>query len=189
MAVTLGPNGIIMPTSSNPQTNLEGIVKIGIGVGTKDFVSGTGFTPAGYQYAGFEVDMGTPEKSTNWYQIRYQTICDDPAAGRHGTGAGIWRWTPSAGWGQVASQGQHATLESDVGDLYWMCNMYNITSTHPTYPTEPHRFRIYHANWVAGTRINAGIGRQVRNGNWENGFLEVFEMDSGAMHSGALTRY
>lgn len=30
MAVTLGPNGVSFPGSSNPQTNLEGIVKVGI---------------------------------------------------------------------------------------------------------------------------------------------------------------
>ena len=189
MAVTLGPNGVSFPGSSNPQTNLEGIVKVGItSSGSRDFSAGSGFGPQ-WQYSGAEISMGVPQKSSNWYQVRYQTICDDQGGGAQGTGAALYRWTPSAGWGRVADQGHHATLENNVGDFYWMCNYYNLCPVHPSYPNEEHRFRIYHANWSGPARVNAGIGRQVRNGGWENNFFEIFEIDSGSVDSGLLTRY
>ena len=117
MAVTLGPNGVSFPGSSNPQTNLEGIVKVGITTsGSRDFSAGSGFGPQ-WQYSGAEITMGVPQKSSNWYQVRYQTICDDQGGGAQGTGAALYRWTPSSGWGRVADQGHHATLENNVGDF------------------------------------------------------------------------
>ncbi len=66
--------------------------------------------------------MGVPAKASNWYQVRYQTIVDDQGGGAQGTGAALYRWTPSSGWGRVADQGHHATLENNVGDFYWMDN-------------------------------------------------------------------
>ena len=189
MAVTLGPNGILLPGDSNYQKTAEGIVKIGITTsGSENFSSGSGFG-AGHQYSGAEVNMGVPAKASNWYQVRYQTICDDQGAGRQGTGAALYRYTPSAGWGRVADQGHHATLEDNIPDLYWSDNYYNLCPVHPTYPTEEHRFRIYHANWVGPTRVNCRIGNMTRQGGWENNFLEVFEIDSGCVDSGNLTRY
>ena len=65
----------------------------------------------------------------------------------------------------------------------------NASGGHPSYPNQEHRFRIYHANWSGPARVNAGIGRQVRNGGWENNFFEIFEIDSGSVDSGLLTRY
>ena len=59
MAVTLGPNGVSFPGSGNPQTNLEGIVKVGItSSGSRDFSAGSGFGPQ-WQYSG----AGTPFKN------------------------------------------------------------------------------------------------------------------------------
>lgn len=189
MAVTLGPNGIILPGSTNPQTNLEGIVKIGITTSaSRDFSAGNGFGPQ-WQYSGAEISMGVPQKASNWYWVRYQTIVDDQGSGGQGTGAALYRHTPSQGWQRVADQGHHAAMENDVGDHYYMDNFYNICPVNSTYPNEVHTFRIYHANWNGPTRVNCGIGRQVRNGGWENNFFEIFEMDSGVLDSGALTRY
>ena len=190
MAVTLGPNGIIFPSSANPQRNLEGIVKVGITTSpTRDFVAGAGFTPNQWQYSGAEIAMGVPQKPTNWYQVRYQTICDEQGTTRSGTGAALYRHTPSQGWERVADQGHHANLEDDVGDMYYMCNYYNLCPVNPSYPSEAHTFRIYHANWVGNTRVNCGVGRQTRNGGFENNFFEIFEIDSGSTDSGLLTRY
>ena len=58
------------------------------------------------------------------------------------------------------------------------------------HPTQlKHRFRIYHANWAGPTRVNCRIGGMTRYGNWENNFLEIFEIDSGCVESGSLSRY
>ena len=44
MAVTLGPNGILLPGDSNPQRQPEGIVKVGITSSpSNDFSAGSGF--------------------------------------------------------------------------------------------------------------------------------------------------
>ena len=48
--------------------------------------------------------------------------------------------------------------------IFTGCNYYNLCPVHPSHPNEEHRFRIYHANWSGPARVNAGIGRQVRNG-------------------------
>ena len=189
MAVTLGPNGILLPGDSNPQRQPEGIVKIGITSSPyNDYSAGNGFGPQ-WQYSGAEVTMGVPAKASNWYQVRYQTICDDQGGGAQGTGAALYRWTPSSGWGRVADQGHHATLENNIGDFYWMDNYYNLCPVHPSYPNEEHRFRIYHANWAGPARVNCRIGNMTRNGGWENNFLEIFEIDSGCVDSGNLSRY
>ena len=136
MAVTLGPNGILLPGDSNPQKQPEGIVKVGITSSPyNDFSAGNGFGPQ-WQYSGAEVSMGVPAKASNWYQVRYQTICDDQGGGAQGTGAALYRWTPSSGWNRVADQGHHATLENDIGDYYWCDNYYNLCPVHPSYPTE-----------------------------------------------------
>jgi hypothetical protein len=70
-----------------------------------------------------------------------------------------------------------------------MCNVDYLVPVHPSFPTQPHTFRIYHANWNGPTRVHAGIGRQTRNGNWENNILEVWEIDHRVMNSGNLGRY
>ena len=70
-----------------------------------------------------------------------------------------------------------------------MCIRDSLCPVHPSYPTQEHRFRIYHSNWSGPTRVNCRIGGMTRNGNWENNFLEIFEIDSGCIDSGALTRY
>ena len=91
MAVTLGPNGILLPGDSNYQKTAEGIVKVGLTTSTSnDFSAGSGFGPQ-WQYAGAEVSMGVPLKASNWYQVRYQTICDDQGGGAQGTGAALYR--------------------------------------------------------------------------------------------------
>ena len=171
------------------QPSIEGIVKVGFTSSqSRDFVAGNGFGPQ-WQYSGSEVDMGVPASGNNWYRIRYQTICDDQGGGAQGTGAAIYRWTPTSGWNRVMDQGHHATLENDTADLYWMCNVDYFVPVHPTYPGEQHKFRIYHANWNGPARVHAGIGRQTRNGNWENNILEIWEIDQYVVNSGNFTRY
>ena len=185
MATSINGSGLVN-ADGQTQQNYEGIVKVGFtSSGSRDFSAGSGFGPQ-WQYSGAEVQMGTPASANNWYRIRYQTICDDQGGGAQGTGAAIYRWTPSTGWVRVMDQGHHAAMENNTGDLYWMCNVdYLIPAT----GVQEHRFRIYHANWNGPCRVNAGIGRQTRNGNWENNILEVWEIDQNVMNSGNLTRY
>ena len=52
MAVTLGPNGVLLPGESNYQTTNEGIIKVGISTSTyNDFSSFSGVGPQ-WQYSG-----------------------------------------------------------------------------------------------------------------------------------------
>lgn len=171
------------------QTSIEGIVRIGIDSSqSTNFSAGSGFGPQ-WQYSGSEVNMGVPQNRRNWYRIRYQTICDDQGGGAQGTGAAIYRWTPSSGWNRVMDQGHHATLENDTGDLYWMDRVDYLIPVHPTFFNEEHRFRIYHANWNGPARVHCSIGGDLRRNGWNNNILEVFEIDRLAINSGTLTRY
>lgn len=188
MPTELNSSGLLN-ADNRTQSTFEGIVRVGFtSSGSRDFSAGSGFGPQ-WQYAGSQVDMGVPANRNNWYRIRYQTICDDQGGGAQGTGAAIYRFTPSSGWNRVMDQGHHATLENDTGDLYWMCNVDYLVPVHPTFFNEAHSFRIYHANWNGPARVHAGIGRQTRNGNWENNILEVWEIDQYVMNSGNLGRY
>jgi len=188
MPTTLTSTGIIN-ADTIAQNSIEGFVKVGFTSSQNtSFSAGSGFGPQ-WQYAGSQVDMGVPANANNWYRIRYQTICDDQGGGAQGTGAAIYRWTPTSGWNRVMDQGHHATLENDTADLYWMCNVDYFVPVHPTYPGEQHKFRIYHANWNGPARVHAGIGRQTRNGNWENNILEIWEIDQYVVNSGNFTRY
>lgn len=196
MSTTLGPNGITYGDGST-QKHIEGIVKIGItSSDSVNFSAGSGFGPQ-WQYVGnTEISMGVPAKANNWYRIRWQTICDDQGGGSQGTGAAVYRWTPSSGWSRMADMGHHATLEDNVGDLYWMCKGDYVIPVHPSFPNEEHRFRIYHANWSGPTRINCSIGGDLRRNGWNNNIFEIFEMDTSVMNTlsasnpaGSLTRY
>lgn len=189
MATTLGPNGITYP-SGGTQGTFEGIVKVAFT--SSDAVnhsSGSGFGNQWQYVNNTEINMGVPENANNWYRIRWQTICDDQGGGGQGTGAALYRWTPSSGWNRLADQGHHSAMENDVGDLYWMCRCDYLIPVHPSHPTEEHRFRIYHANWSGPCRINCAIGGDLRRNGWNNNILEVWEMSTGAIHSGLLTRY
>lgn len=196
MATTLGADGITYNDGSI-QSHIEGIVKIGItSSSTVNHSSGNGFGPQWQYVGGTEISMGVPAKANNWYRIRWQTICDDQGGGAQGTGAAVYRWTPSAGWQRQADMGHHATLENNTGDLYWMCRGDYTIPVHPQYPTQEHRFRIYHANWNGPARINCGIGRDQRRDGWNNNILEIYEMDTSVMNTisaatpeGNLTRY
>ena len=189
MATTLSSTGITY-SSGQVQTHMEGIVKIC--VTSSDAVnhsSGSGFGNQWQYVNNTEINMGVPQKPNNWYRVRWQTICDDQGGGAQGTGAALYRWTTTSGWNRVLDQGHHATLENDTGDLYWMCRCDYLVPVHSSYPTEEHRFRIYHANWNGPARINCGIGDDFRNAGWNNNILEIFELDTSVINSGNLTRY
>jgi hypothetical protein len=188
MATSLTGSGLVH-NNGVTQTSQEGIVKIGFtSSNSVNFSAGSGFGPQ-WQYAGSEVAMGVPANANNWYRIRYQTICDDQGGGAQGTGAAIYRHTPSSGWVRVMDQGHHATLENDTGDLYWMDRVDYLVPVHPSFPTQAHSFRIYHANWNGPARVHCSIGGDQRRNGWNNCILEVFEIDRLAMNSGTLTRY
>jgi hypothetical protein len=189
MPTTLTATGITHDNGQT-QTHIEGIVKVC--VTSSDGVnhsSGSGFGNQWQYVSNTEINMGVPAKANNWYRIRWQTICDDQGGGAQGTGAAIYRWTPSAGWNRVMDQGHHATLENDTGDLYWMCRVDYLIPVHPSFPTQEHRFRIYHANWNGPARINCAIGDDLRRNGWNNNILEIFELDTSVVNSGNLTRY
>jgi hypothetical protein len=189
MPTILGPNGITF-SDAKQQTHIEGIVKIGVtSASAQNFNAGTGFG-AGWQFVtGAEINMGVPEKPNNWYRIRWQTIADEQGAVAAGTGAAIYRFTPSSGWVRVMDQGHHATLENDVGDLYWMSRVDYLIPVHPSFPTQSHSFRIYHANWNSNCRINCTVNDNLLRNGWNNNLFEVFELDTSVVNSGNLTRF
>ncbi|ATV46329.1 hypothetical protein [Lake Baikal phage Baikal-20-5m-C28] len=185
MATTINSNSVILPTST--QYSIEGIVKIGItSSSTNDFtqpINVYGYVP------GTEISMGVPGKANNWYRVRWQTVLDDNGGGAQGSGAALYRYTPSSGWVNVQAQGMHACMENDISDIYMQQRCDYLCPVHPTYPTEAHSFRIYTMSWNIAPRINCSIDKDLRRNGWQNNILEIYEMDTAVIHSGNLTRY
>lgn len=187
MAITVTGNGINFPSGVS-QNYVPGIVKISFTSSSGvNHNSGSGFGNQWQFPANLEVTMGVPEKASNWYKVTWWTICDDQGGGAQGTGAALYRWTPSTGWNRILDQGHHATLENNVGDLYWGCICHYWAPAINN--TEEHRFRIYHANWSGPTRINCSIDTDLRRNGWNNNQLEVWEMDTASINPNNLTRY
>lgn len=187
MATSLTSSGIVLPNNQT-QTSIEGIVKIGIASSSQiDFYAGIGGGSWDY-VTGTQIDMGVPQKANNWYRARWQTVCDDNGSVASGNGAALFRYTPSSGWTRMQDQGHHANLENDTADHYYMQRCEYLCSVHPSYPNEPHSFRIYCRSWNGSTRINCGISRDYLRNGWNNNIFEVFEIDVSVVNSGNLTR-
>lgn len=144
---------------------------------------------------GTTIDMGVPEKGNNWYRCEYQTVHDDwaPGSGYNGFGMSIWRNTPSAGWQEVQAQGQHATYDNNLGDFYQSPVGLWYIPVHPTYPTEPHSFKLS-GNRHPGQspnpiriRVNCTIGQDNRVGDWQNNMFSVTEIDGDSLIKNATT--
>lgn len=141
---------------------------------------------------GCEINMGVPEKSTNWYRVEYYTVQDDSPGGNNGgAGGAIYRHTPTAGWVRVLDQGWHAQYESNAGDFYTTCTGLYYIPVHPLYPSEQHSFRLYGRRHPdVGIRWSSAIGADNRAGGWNNTLLEVAEVDSAVAEPfTTMTRY
>ena len=80
------------------QTDANVIVQMKFGSGsTVNQYTGTPNGTSGI-VNGSEVDMGVPQKATNWYRLFWQTVTDDTDGSISGIGIRVERWTPSSGW-------------------------------------------------------------------------------------------
>ena len=141
---------------------------------------------------GCEVNMGVPEKSTNWYRVEYYTVQDDwPGQNNGGAGASIYRWTTSSGWNRVLGQGEHAQYENNANDFYTTCTGLFYIPVHQSFPTEEHAFRLYGMRHPSvGIRWSSAIGADNRAGGWNNTLFEVVEVDSSVAEPFTnMTRY
>lgn len=140
---------------------------------------------------GCEINMGVPEKSTNWYRVEYYSVMDDwPGGGNGGAGASIYRHTPSAGWQRVLGQGLHAQYENNAGDFYTTCTGVFYVPVHPQYPTQEHSFRLYGMRHPdVGIRWSSSIGADNRAGGWNNTLFEVCEVDNSTAQTWNMTTY
>lgn len=173
------------------QDDVNAIVKVRFGSGTTvDQATGTPDGTSGL-ITGLSVDMGTPQKSTNWYRIYYQTVSDDTDGNISGVGIRVERWTPSSGWEQVLAQGSHASYDNNYGDWYRTNHGIFWVPVHQTYPTQQHQFRLgFHKHDNGNIRINSSIGNDLRRDGWNNNMMEVWEVDSQKITTtGTLTRY
>ena len=173
------------------QSDSPVIVKIRFGSGsTTDQYTGTGDGSNGI-VNGSQVDMGVPQKSSNWYRVFWQTVTDDTDGNISGVGIRVFRWTPSSGWGDMLSQGSHASYDNNYGDWYRQNQGIFWIPVHPTYPTEQHQFRLgYHKHDNGQMRFNASIGNDLRRNGWNNNQFEIWEVDGDRVHnSPRMTRY
>ena len=171
------------------QGRAAAVVKVGFGSCSTVNQSASGGSGTEGYVDGSEINMGVPKASNNLYRVWYQSVSDDNDGSISGIGFQIWRYTSSSGWNKLLAQGSHSSYDNNMSDWYRTNNGIFWVQVHPSYPNEEHRFRIYHANWSGPTRVNCRIGNMQRNGGWENNFLEIFEIDSGCVESGNLSRY
>jgi hypothetical protein len=171
------------------QPNTNAIVKIKFAYLTTRDQSGSG-DGASVVIDGSQIDMGVPQKSTNWYKLEVMTIIDDSGAAIDGFGFEFQRYTTSAGWQAIMGTGSHWDYNNNVSDYYRAPHMFCYVPVHPTYPTQGHQFRVVaRLHDSGGTRWNASIGAQTRSGGWENGIFEVFEIDSSAVTTSFTRNY
>ena len=188
MATTIGGDSINYPDGT-VQTQKKVLVKTRytshptINVGIPTWGSEVDASP--------ELDMGVPEKSNNWYRCEYYNCTDDwPGSGNGGMGMAIYRWTPSSGWLRAQAQGQHANYDNDSGDFYATPVGLWYIPVHPTYPSEPHKFKIMATKHPdCNMRINSSIGADNRVGGWQNNQFSVTEVDGDLAVNNTLTTF
>ena len=116
------------------QTDTPVIVKVRFGSGSSvDQYTGTPNGASGI-VNGSQVDMGVPQKSSNWYRVFWQTVTDDTNGNISGVGIRVFRWTPSSGWGDMLSQGSHASYDNNYGDWYRQNQGIFWIPVHPSFP-------------------------------------------------------
>lgn len=173
------------------QSDVNAIVKVRFGSASTVNQAVTGGSSSTGFINGTEVNMGVPQKSTNWYRIYYQTVADDSDGSVSGWGIMLWRYTPSSGWTRILSQGQHASYDNNFSDWYRSTNGIFWAPVHQSYPNEEHSFRLYWEKHDSGSiRINCDIGSDLRRNGWTNNQYEVWEVDSQKIvTTGTLTAY
>jgi hypothetical protein len=185
MPTSLTGSGVVY-TSGLTQISSRAIVKHRmVGATTVN----QGLPSGGWDHiAGVEVNMGVPQKATNWYRCEWYTDTDDWGGNNGGSGYALYRWTPSTGWNRILDSGWHANYDNNAGDFY--------TSVRTLYyapainNTEEHAFRIYGRRHPdVDMRCNSSIGADLRQANWNNALFEVMEVDSALATSPNLTRY
>jgi len=189
MATEMNANGISFggpiynqqgtDTAANTyQRSATAIVKIGFGSGSTLDQSGNGGSGSGGMIDGTEVNMGVPQSADNLYRIWYQTCTDDQGSSISGLGIRVLRHTPSAGWQELMSQGEHASYDNNMSDWYRLNNAIFWIPVHPTYPTEEHSFRLYwHKHDSGNIRFNCSIGGWAGSGGSKNNCFEVWEVN------------
>lgn len=187
MATSLTSGGVVY-NSGVTQEGTRAVVKQRMASGSTvnqglpnnnwDFISGT------------EINMGVPQKSTNWYRCEYYTDIDDQGSGNGGAGFALYRWTPSSGWNRILDAGWHANYDNNAGDFYTSVRTLYYAPVHPSYPTQEHRFRIYGRRHPdVAMRANCSIGADLRQAGWVNNLFEVWEMDGDLAQATNMSRY
>jgi hypothetical protein len=187
MPTSLTATGVTY-TSGLQQINTRAIVKHRMaGCSTVD----QGLPPTTWDFiAGTEIDMGVPQKSTNWYRCEFYTCTDDQGSTNGGTGYALYRFTPSSGWERILDHGWHANYDNNNGDFYTSVRSLYYAPVHQTFPTQQHIFRIYGRRHPdCAMRCNSSIGADLRQAGFQNGMFEVMEMDGDIATSSTLTRY
>lgn len=177
--------------TTTTQTEPNCVVKIRFGSGsTVNQLTGTPDGTSGL-VTGAQVDMGVPQKSTNWYRIFWQTVTDDNNGNISGIGIRVERWTPSSGWNQVLAQGSHASYDNNYGDWYRQNQGIFWVPTHPAYSNQQHQFRLgFHKHDNGQIRFNCSIGNDLRRNGWQNNTFEVWEIDGDKVHTtGRMSRF
>ena len=102
----------------------------------------------------------------------------------------IYRWTPSSGWLRAQAQGQHANYDNDSGDFYATPVGLWYIPVHPTYPSEPHKFKLMATKHPScNMRINSSIGADNRVGGWQNNQFSVTEIDGDLAVNNTLSTF
>jgi hypothetical protein len=186
MAIILESDGVRYP-SGLLQTKSRCIIKHrvcsattvnqGLQSGTWDFITGA------------EIDMGVPTKSNNWYRVEYYSCGDDWGSTNGGWGYAVYRNTPSSGWVRLFDQGWHAQYDNNAGDFYTTGTGLFFVSVHPSFPNEPHSFRLYGRRHPdVAFRVNSSIGADLRQAGWVNNLFEVYELDGDVAVSQNINR-
>lgn len=185
MPTSLTNTGVVY-TSGLTQVSSRAIVKHRmVGATSVD----QGLPNGGWDFInGVEIDMGVPQKASNWYRCEWYTDTDDWGPNNGGSGYALYRWTPSTGWNRILDHGWHANYDSNLGDMYTTVrSLYYAPALNAT---EPHAFRIYGRRHPdVAMRCNCSIGADLRQQNWNNALFEVMEMDGDLAISTNMSRY